>query len=226
MRRAAVALVAGLALAAAASAHGPAAPPAPRPASAPVSLPEPGSYELPPIGTVTEHRLLDPDGHPAALLARDPGALALVSFVYTHCPDVCPSALAVLQAVDRRLAADPQLAPHVRLVTVSFDPAHDTPERMGVLRRALAPQADWRFLTARSGAELEPVLEDYGQDVLALVDARGHATGLLRHVLKVFLVDARGQVRNIYSAGFLSEDLLLRDLRTLRLEQAPQTGAP
>ncbi len=34
-------------------------------------------------------------------------------------------------------------------------------------------------------------------------------------MLKVFLVDARGAIRNIYSAGFLSPELLLVDARTV-----------
>jgi hypothetical protein len=34
-------------------------------------------------------------------------------------------------------------------------------------------------------------------------------------VLKVFLVDARGAVRNVYSSGFLSPELLLVDARTV-----------
>ncbi len=204
MRGGAAALAAGAGLALAAAA----APP----------LPEPGSYELPPIDAVAEHRLLATDGSRAVVPGLAPGGLAVVSFVYTHCPHVCPRTLAVLQELDRRVAADPRLA-DVRLVTVSFDPARDTPERMGVLRRGLAPRGDWSFLTAASSEELRPVLDDYGQDVLALVDAAGHDTGILRHVLKVFLVDDRRSVRNVYSAGFLSAELVWRDLHTLRLER-------
>jgi cytochrome c peroxidase len=105
-------------------------------------------------------------------------------------------------------------------VTVSFDPVGDTPQRMGELRSALAPQADWRFLTARDAAQLGPVLEDYGQDALRLLDPHGSPTALIRHVLKVFLVDSRRGVRNIYSAEFLRADLLLADVQTLLLEAA------
>jgi hypothetical protein len=40
-------------------------------------------------------------------------------------------------------------------------------------------------------------------------------------VLKVFLVDARGAVRNVYSSGFLSPELLLVDARTVLLGGVP-----
>jgi cytochrome oxidase Cu insertion factor (SCO1/SenC/PrrC family) len=62
------------------------------------------------------------------------------------------------------------------------------------------------------------VLDDYGQDALRLLDPSGSPSALIRHVLKVFLVDAQGSVRNIYSAEFLRADLLLADVRTLLLE--------
>jgi cytochrome oxidase Cu insertion factor (SCO1/SenC/PrrC family) len=103
----------------------------------------------------------------------------------------------------------------VRLVTVSFDPARDTPEKMGELRSALEPKGDWRFLTAASDAELAPVLRSYGQDVVRMGGAGETDAVVLRHVLKVFLVDASGDVRNIYSTGFLDTRLILADVETL-----------
>lgn len=189
----------------------------PTPAPAAFALPVPGSYELPPIARVAEFSLLDETGATTPLLGLAPDQVAVVSFIYSRCGDGhgCPAALAVLQRVDRAIAADPALATRIRLVTVSFDPAHDTPDRMGELRRALAPTSGWRFLTARDAAAIAPVLAAYGQDVLPLVDDDDRALGLYRHVLKVFLVDARGAVRNIYSSGFLSPELLLVDARTV-----------
>ncbi len=183
------------------------------------ALPAAGSYALPPIARVQEHRLLDPEGNEAALLDLAGGQLAVVSFIYTHCPQAqgCPLALAVLQRVDRLVAQRPDLAAQVRLVTLSFDPARDTPARMGQLRAHMRPASDWRFLTASSAEQLQPVLEDFGQDVRRL-GGDGVAIGLLGHVLKVFLVDSSRAVRNIYSTGLLSPELLLLDLETLLLD--------
>jgi protein SCO1 len=165
--------------------------------------PAAGSYELPPITRVGEHRLLDAQGHEAALLGLAPDEAALVSFVFLGCTDACPAATATLAHLDAELAERPTLARRVQLVTVSFDPANDPPERMAALRAALAPHGRWRFLTAASEAAIEPVLTDFGQDARP------------SHVLKIFLVDGRGQVRNIYSTGFLDVRLLLADLETL-----------
>jgi len=118
----------------------------------------------------------------------------------------------VLQRLDRRIAADARLAGRVQLATVSFDPRRDTPARMADLRASLAPRGRWRFLTAGDAAQLRPVLDDYGQDVLRPPE---DPHGPLRHVLKVFLVDDSGAVRNIYSTGFLDVRLMRNDALTV-----------
>ena len=179
--------------------------------------PAPGTYELPPIQAVSDARLLDPRGERAALLGLEPGEACVVGFIYRSCSDAggCPLALATLQRLDRLLATEPELARRTRLVTVSFDPERDTPGKMGELEAALAPRTRWRFLTPASPQELAPVLADFGQEVLSELTADGEATGRLRHLLKVFLVDDQNRVRNIYSAAFLRADLLRNDLKTL-----------
>jgi cytochrome oxidase Cu insertion factor (SCO1/SenC/PrrC family) len=165
--------------------------------------PAPGSYELPPILEVGEHTLLDEQGRATKLLGTAEGEAAVVSFVYLSCADACPAATASLARLDALLAERPALARRVQLVTVSFDPANDPPARMAALRSSLSPRGRWRFVTAASEAAIAPVLLDFGQDATP------------SHVLKVFLVDGRGRVRNIYSTGFLDVRLLLADLETL-----------
>jgi cytochrome oxidase Cu insertion factor (SCO1/SenC/PrrC family) len=183
----------------------------PPPVDDPFSAPVAGSYELPPIQRVSEHALLGTDGARVPLLGVTGERLAVVSFVYRACSDAtgCPLSLAVLSRVDRALAARPELAGRVRLATVSFDPARDTPAKMGELAGLFAPRGEWVFLTAASPEELAPVLADFGQDVVEL------EPGVLRHVLKVFLVDGEGRVRNVYSTGFLRADVILADVETL-----------
>jgi len=187
---------------------------APAAPAARFEAPEPGSYELPPIDRVGPHALLGATGAREPLLGLARGELALVSFVYLHCGEACPLATALLQRLDRELARDPRLAARVELVTVSFDPRRDTPEKLRELRDRLAPQGRWRFLTAPDEAALRPVLADFGQDAV-WIPGEPNAPDALRHVLKVFVVDASGAVRQIYSTGFLDSRLVLADLRTL-----------
>jgi cytochrome oxidase Cu insertion factor (SCO1/SenC/PrrC family) len=175
---------------------------------------------------VSRHELLSDAGERVPVLDLEPGQCAVVSFVYASCPDAggCPLVLASLRQIDRTLAERADIAKRVKLVTVSFDPVRDTPERLKTLRSHLGPRGDWRFLTAESDEELRPVLNDYGQDALRLVAAEdGRSLGVIRHIAKVFLLDSKRGIRNIYSTGFLDYELLLRDIETLLLEER---GAP
>ena len=61
----------------------------------------------------------------------------------------------------------------------------------------------WQFLTTASVAKLMPLLDGLGQDVTVETDARGRPTRALNHLLKVFLIDARLSVREIYSVATL-----------------------
>jgi cytochrome oxidase Cu insertion factor (SCO1/SenC/PrrC family) len=185
-------------------------------------LPAAGSYALPPIERVSEHVLLGSDGREAPLLGLGPGRFAVVAFVYLGCHDAagCPLLLATLQQVDRKLAASTALRGRVRLATVSFDPARDSPAAMASLRGRLAPQGDWRFFTGRDPAMLRPVLEDFDQDAVPALAREGESEAALRHVAKVFLIDGERRVRNVYGSGFLDARILMRDLETLLAETA------
>jgi cytochrome c peroxidase len=183
--------------------------------------PAAGSYELPVIATIEEHPVLDAGGRARGLLELKAGRIALLAFIYTSCGEAsgCPLANSVMQGLDRRLAARPELARRVRLMSLSFDPERDTPERMRRMRELHGPLTDWTFLTTSGPETLEPILDDFGQSVAKLRWKDGSWSGLYRHVLKVYLVDARNRVRNIYSSGFLYADLILNDMETLVLEE-------
>jgi cytochrome oxidase Cu insertion factor (SCO1/SenC/PrrC family) len=128
---------------------------------------------------------------------------------------------AVLHRLDGDVAADPLLRQHVRLVTLSFDPERDTPARLASARSLHEPRTDWAWATAPDDERLGPLLADFGQPVARLRFDDGRWTGLFRHVLKVFLVDRRHRVRNVYSTGFLHPELILNDVRTVLLEGEP-----
>jgi protein SCO1 len=90
--------------------------------------------------------LVDQDGNTVGLdLFR--GHPVLISMFYTSCRDACPLLIADLYRIERDLP--PQTRADLRIVLVSFDPEHDTPEAL----RALAQAHDldtsrWRLLRA------------------------------------------------------------------------------
>ena len=67
-----------------------------------------------------------------------------------------------------------------------------------------------------------PLLDGFGQDVRLEVDARGRPAGPLTHVLKVFLLDEHAIVREIYTTAYLYPEVIMNDIKTLRLGDQPQ----
>jgi len=174
-------------------------------------VPKPGTYELPPIAQVHERELVDSSGARVSFPGLTAGQVSVVAFIYQSCHEAqgCPLALALLQELDRRIAADPARAARVRLACVSFDPERDTPPSLAKLRELMAPKSDWRFLVPGDATSLARILGDFGQDVVSLEG------GAKRHVVKVFLVDSQLRVRNVYASGFLDPDLVLADIDTV-----------
>ncbi|MBW8906617.1 MAG: SCO family protein [Betaproteobacteria bacterium] len=182
--------------------------------------PAPGSYVLHHIMPAPEGRVLGVDGRAAPLSRYTHGGITLLGFIYTTCsdPDGCPLAYRVFDALKEAIASRHELHGKVRFVTLSFDPARDTPEVMKSYAGSRALDKGnglrWTFLTTRSARELMPLVEGFGQDVRVTRNGRE-----LSHVLKVFLIDAGGDVREIYSSNFLHPQVVLNDIETLLAEE-------
>jgi len=185
--------------------------------------PLPGTYQLPVIQMAADAVLLNPAGKPISLAEITRGRVTVLSFIYTRCASAkaCPMATGVLMDLHELSVDDRELAKNLRLVSMSFDPAHDTPDRMRAHSELASNRpgaAPWHFVTARSEGELQPVLAAYGQ----AVDRKANPadpTGPLNHTLRVYLIDREGRIRNIYSSGTLDVRLVLSDVRTLLLEK-------
>jgi protein SCO1/2 len=83
------------------------------------------------------------------------GRTIAVTFVYTRCPlpDFCPRMDRHFKTAQTALKADPALASRVHLLSVSFDPDHDTPAVITAhARRVGADPAVWSYLTGPRGA--------------------------------------------------------------------------
>ena len=218
-----------LALTTASWGHGDEARDQPPPVKADFVPPAPGSYTLHPIMRAPRGAVVDLEGRSRRLTELTTGKITLLTFVYTRCADAwgCPLAYRVFDAVGDAVERSPTLRSRVRLVTLSFDPGHDTP---AVMRQYAGEQAargvEWHFLTTRSPRALAPLLQGFGQDVRVAGGERPDEPAPLSHVLKVFLIDPRGVVREIYSTAYLYPEVVIADIETLRLEGASRDAAP
>jgi protein SCO1 len=157
---------------------------------------------------VPDDPLIDQSGATRRLSDWRGHALA-VTFVYTRCPlpDFCPAMDRGFAALQKAIKEDARLATRVHLVTVSFDPAHDTP---AVIRRhAEARGADpavWSYVTGTPAA-IDHLTSRFGMSTMA-----GKAD-TITHNLRTAIVDADGRLVTTYSGNEWTPDVLLNDLR-------------
>lgn len=185
--------------------------------------PAPGSYALNRFQTAPDGRVLDIKGREHSLYDLTQGTISLVSFVYLTCGDVngCPLAMSVFFDIHDASLKLPGLRDDVQLVTISFDPARDTVEAIEAFAYPVTSDGSadrklqWHVLTTSGTEALAPILDGYGQ----VVD-RSDDQETISHLLRMYLVDRDGVIRNVYGLGFLDPRLLMTDIETLLMEEA------
>ena len=139
------------------------------------------------------------------------GHWTVVFLGFTHCPDVCPTTLAVLKRAQDRWAAIPA-ASRPRILFVSADPERDTPERVGRYAHGFHPD------TLAATGPL-PQVEAFAK-ALSLVfmkvpgpsgDARDYT---IDHSAALVLIDPQGRMAGVIQPP-LQADAIAADLATL-----------
>ena len=188
-------------------------------------FPAPGTYKLDRIQRVPFSIVREGPGLPHLLSAYTTGKITLLTFFYTLCtdPQGCPLAWNAFEAVREKIKADPGLHGKARLVFFSFDPVHDNAEILHLFAESYKADAaiiPWCFIGSWSNLFLEYTLRSFGQEISARTNANGRNRLVIDHLLKVFLIDPEGWVREIYTSAFLDPDVLMNDIKTLQLEES------
>jgi protein SCO1/2 len=172
------------------------------------------SYRVPTPGdAVPDFKMRNQDGR-AIHLGQFQGKALLVTFIYTRCPspDFCPRVTRNFAAVEKKLAAEPGLSAKTHLLCVSFDPEHDTPERLKAYGAtymgsdAKSAFANWDFAVPEM-----PVLSE-----MAKFFDLGITTGadsMITHTLSTTLIGPDGKVVRFYPGNEWTADQLTADVR-------------
>lgn len=165
---------------------------------------------LPVLGQVPDAQFVAQDGRPMAL-ADLKGQVWAADLIFTTCAGTCLRMTSQLYNVQEALKGDSG----VRLVSISVDPARDTPERLAwYAGQAQADPARWMFLTAPM--ETIRPLATQGLKLIVETGVDGEQSGIL-HSDRVVLVDQDMQIRGYYDGlDPASVNTLVRDIRTLQ----------
>ena len=186
-----------------------------------VTYPKAGTYKLYRIQPASSGLVLENSvWKPRLLSGYTKGKITLFSFFYGVCRDPlgCPAVWSGYEEVRSALAQEPSLHGKVRLVLLSLDPQVDTPELMSFYSSKSSKEVPWHFLTTWSEYFLKPIIHNMGVHAARVVDDDGKKTDVINHMVKVFLIDKDGWVREIYTTSFLSPEAVMNDIRTLAME--------
>jgi len=132
------------------------------------------------------------------------GKWSFLFFGFTHCPDVCPTTLAVFNQVHRELDQRPQGASDVQFVFVSVDPERDTPQ----LLKAYVTSFNPAFIgVTGNGADLARLSDSLGV-VYQKVPGATPDQYFMDHSSAVLLIDPRGQLRGVFAAPHVAQKIV------------------
>jgi protein SCO1 len=138
------------------------------------------------------------------------GKVVLVTFIYTRCPfpDFCPRMSSNFDEIEKQLNANPALA-NVDLLSISFDPEHDTPKVLREYGFSVAHTHDpalflrWEFAVPRA-ADLPKIADFFG---LTLTPQNG----VIIHNLSTAVIGRDGKIANWYHGGDWQVSDLMKD---------------
>jgi protein SCO1 len=135
----------------------------------------------------------------AVNLADFRGKVVLVTFVYTHCPDVCPLIVTSLAAARRELSSEVR---HLQFIAVTVDPTRDTPRAVKQFLAERRATGAMDYLIG-SRKQLQPVWKAWG---IAVTKSKyEQAEG---HTAVVFGITASGKIAVAYPSSFTPAEII------------------
>jgi protein SCO1/2 len=158
--------------------------------------------------SVPDTALVDQDGRTISR-ARWRDAAVVLTFIYIRCPlpQFCPLMDRRFAEVQQAIRADQRLAGRARLLSVSFDPEHDTPAALQAhAQKTGADPGVWRFATAPPDI-VDRFAAAFGVNVIREQDRT------ITHNLRTAVIDPNGRVVSVYDGSDWTAAQVLDDLR-------------
>ena len=128
------------------------------------------------------------------------GKAVLVTFLYTHCPDVCPLITANLRVAQNLMG--PAVAPRAQIIAVSVDPRGDTPKAVAAFLASHGMTGRMQYLVG-SARQLARVWSAWGVGS----ERDTQRPELVNHSGLVYGITASGKQATIYAANFHPADI-------------------
>ena len=147
--------------------------------------------ELPQLFAVPNASLVDERGQRVQLDTLK-GGVTVYNFIFTHCTGTCPIMTNNMRALTPLVEKD---AP-VRFVSISVDPARDTPQVLAAYAKRVRNDPRWTFLTGDRRTIVDLSVKGFK---LAAGDPMPGGEALL-HSSRFAVADKTGMIRGYYDA--------------------------
>jgi len=171
-------------------------------------------YHVPAKGdAVPDFKLRNEDGH-IIHLSQFRGKNLLITFIYTRCPlpNFCPLVTHNFAVINQQLSADPATKDKTHLICVSFDPEHDTPDRLKAYgEQYIGSDAKTAFTHWDFAVPEKPVLTEMARYFdLGMSDA---TDGTITHTLSTTLIGRDGKVLKFYPGNEWTPEQVVEDVK-------------
>jgi len=163
--------------------------------------PQAGGWNVRPLeglsrqGQVPEFSLTERSGQSFGLGALR-GKIWIADFIYTSCTDTCPLQTAEMAKLQEQWSDRPEL----RLVSITVDPARDTPQALsGYADKFKADVERWLFLTGEKEQIARLIQAGFHLSAAPLTEDGTQASVIL-HSPRFVLVDREAQIRGYYDS--------------------------
>jgi protein SCO1/2 len=130
------------------------------------------------------------------------GKAVLVTFIYDHCPDVCPLIVGNLHTAQAQLGPD---AKKLQVIAVSVDPRGDTPKTVSAFLQAHRMTGRMEYLIG-SRPRLESVWRAW--HILSKSSSRKAGPDLVEHSALVYGISASGKITTLYPSNFTPSQIV------------------
>jgi enediyne biosynthesis protein E4 len=175
------------------------------------------------MGTLPAFSFTDQDGQTFGA-EQVTGKLVVLNFIFTQCQATCPQQSLKLRELQKRIETQP-LRDGIRLLSISVDPEHDTPEALKTYAAHHGAVTErWKFLTGTRDEIWKFSRE--GLKLLVQADPKNSLMPIA-HDAKFVLIDRRGHIRGYFDVlGNDGIEPLWKALSQIAGEFTPPAGAP
>ncbi len=142
--------------------------------------------------------------------------IAVIGFIYTNCPDICPMTAHNMELAEEKLSKDE--LDKVKFVLISFDPLRDTPS---VLKKYAEVRdmnmKHWVLLTGNE-KDIKTLLKEYNVKAInddTTYNEKGEPNYFMIHSDRISLVDTKGNLRKNYIGSAANPMELSNDIKNL-----------